>query len=136
LSGNVDKKESFEPSTHLLTLTERVEADNEVEADVEVRLVVHNIFVDFDAFAESLLLNKGETNVLLDLQFHLFVVRRSRVESHVVHFDGLIVLLLLKEDVSHVHTEAGSLRVLLVLQDDGVGVQGFLVETVNMVHVS
>jgi len=135
-AGDVNKKEAFEPGAHLLTLTERVEADNKVEANVEVRLVVHDVLVYFDSLAESFLLNQSETNVLLDLKFHLFVVRRSGIESHVVHLDGLIVLLLLEENVSHVHAEAGSLGVLLVLQDNSVRVKGLLMESVDVIHVS
>jgi hypothetical protein len=54
-SGNINKKESFEPGAHLLTLAERVEADNEVEANVEIRLVVHDVLVDLDTLTESLL---------------------------------------------------------------------------------
>jgi len=43
---------------------------------------------------------------------------------------------LLEEDVSHIDTEARSLRVLLVLEDDGVRVESFLMESVNVIHVS
>ena len=47
----------------------------------------------------------------------------------------MIEFLLLKVDVAHVHSQSGGLRVLLVFQNDGVGIECFLVQVVGVVHI-
>ena len=42
---------------------------------------------------------------------------------------------MLEVDVAHVDSEATGLGILLVFEDDGVGVQGLLVEAVGVVHI-
>jgi hypothetical protein len=59
----------------------------------------------------------------------------SGVQSHVVHLDSLVKLLLLEVDIAHVHSQSTGLRVLLVLQDDCVRVERLLMESVCVVHV-
>ena len=60
---------------------------------------------------------------------------RGGVDRHVVVLDSQVVLLLLEEDVAHVHAKTGRLRVLLVFQDNRVTVNGFLMKSVCVVHI-
>ena len=88
-----------------------------------------------DGFAESLLFYECQAYVLLNLKLHFFILLRSGVDRHVVVLDGQVVLLLLEEDVAHVHSQTGCLRVLLVFQDNRVTVNGFLMKSVCVVHI-
>ena len=58
------------------------------------------------------------------------------IESHVIHLNGLVILLLFEEDVAHVDSESASLRILLILKNDGVTVESFSVQSVSVVHIS
>jgi hypothetical protein len=51
-----------------------VQADDKVEANIELWLVIHDVFVDLDSLTESLLLDQGQSHVLLDLKLHLFIL--------------------------------------------------------------
>jgi hypothetical protein len=132
---NIDHQQPFEPGAHFFSFAECVQAHNQVEADVEVSGVVHDVLVHFDGFAETLLLDEGECDVALNLELHLLVLVGGAVEGHVVHFYGLIVLLLLKKDVAHIDSESAGLGVLLVLQNNCVTVECLGVEAVGMVLV-
>jgi hypothetical protein len=134
-SGDVDHQKSFEPCSHFLAFTEGVEAHNQVEADVVVRSVVHDIFVDLNGFSKALLLDECKGDITLDSELHLLVLVGGAVEGHVVHLDGLVKLFLLKVDVSHVDAQTGCLGVLFVLKDNCVAVKGLCMESVSMVHV-
>jgi len=134
--GDVNHQKTFKPGPHFFTLTKGVQAHDKVEADVEVSSVIHDVLIDLDGFAKALLLHEGKGNVTLDLELHLFVLVGDGVKRHVVHLDSLIVLFLLKKDVSHVHSKAGGLGILFIFEYDGVRVECFLVQTVRVVHIS
>ena len=74
---DIDEKETFEPGAHLFLVAKGVKADDQVEADIEIGSVVHDILVHLDCFAEALLLDECEADILLDLQLHLFVLLRG-----------------------------------------------------------
>jgi len=131
----VDHEEPFEPGAHFFLLTQGIKANDEVEADVEVWGVVHDVFIHLDGLAEALLLDQGESHILLDLQLHLFVLLGGAVDGHVVVLDGFVVLLLFEKDVAHVHTQAGGLRVLFVFQYNRVAVDSLLVKSVCVIHI-
>jgi hypothetical protein len=71
-----------------------------------------------------------------DGKLHFFVLLHGGIESHVVHLDGLVEFTLLKVDVAHVHSQPTGLRVLLILENNCVGVNCLLMQAVSMVHVS
>ena len=60
---------------------------------------------------------------------------RDLVEGHAVHLDRARVLLLLVVDVAHVDAQPAALRVLLVLDDDRVGVERLGVHSARVVLV-
>ena len=62
-------------------------------------------------------------------------VQGDLVEGHAAHLDGARVLLLLVVDVTHVDAQPAALRVLLVLDDDGVGVERLGVHAARVVLV-
>ena len=132
---DIDQKKALEPSAHLFFVTKGIEADNQVETDVEVGSVVHDILVHLDSLTKALLLDQSQANILLDLQFHFLVLLGGRINCHVVILDRHVPLLLLKINVTHVDAQARRLRILLVLQDDRVSVDSFSVKAIGVVHV-
>lgn len=65
----------------------------------------------------------------------LFAGGRNLVEGHAVHLYRLRVLLLFVVDVPHVHSQSPRLRVLLVLDNQLVSVQGFFVHLIVVVSI-
>jgi hypothetical protein len=71
---DLNHEKFLEPGAHLFLLTEGVQADDKVEANIELWLVIHNVLVDLDSLTESLLLDQSQSHVLLDLKLHLFIL--------------------------------------------------------------
>ena len=132
---DVNQEQALEPSPHLLLVTKCIQAHDQVETNVEVGRIVHNILIHLNSLAEALLLDQGQSYILLDFELHFLVLLSGAVNGHVVVLDGHVVLLLLKVDVAHVDTQAGRLWILLVLQNDRVAVNRLSVESICMVHV-
>eukprot|EP00962_Isochrysis_galbana_P035659 scaffold12233_cov129-Isochrysis_galbana.AAC.5 len=97
-----------------LAVAERIIAEHQVEARVHIGRRLHN---------------------LLDLGLDLFSCGGDLVERHAVHFDRGGILALLVVDVAHVDPQPTRLRVLLVLDDERVGVERLAVEPVCVVLV-
>jgi len=132
---DIDQEEALEPRTHFLLVAQGVQAHDQVEADVEIGSIVHDVLIHFDSLTKALLFDQGQADIFFNFQLHLLVLLSGGVDRHIVVFNGHIILLLLEIDVAHVHTQARRLRVLLVLQNNRVTVDGFGVEAVSMVHV-
>ena len=101
---DVNHKESLKPGPHLVLLTQSVQANNQVEAYVKVGRVIHDILVDLDGLAEFLEFNEGQPHILLNFEFHLFILLHSWVQGHVVHLDGLFEFFLLEIYVTHINS--------------------------------
>ena len=132
---DINKKETLEPCSHLFFVAEGVKAHNEIEADIEVGSVIHDVFIHLDGLAEALLLNKSQTNILLNLKLHLLILLRCGVNCHVVILDGHIILLLLEVNIAHIDTESRGLGILLVLEDNSVTIDSLGVQSIGVVHV-
>ena len=133
---DINQEKTLEPRAHFLFVSKRIQADNQVESHVEIWRVIHYVLIHLYRFAKALLLDKSKTDILFDLEFHLFVLLSGRINGHIVVLDSHIVFLLLEVDVAHVDTQAGRLGILLVLQNDRVTVDCLGVQSIRMVHVS
>jgi hypothetical protein len=93
-----------------------------METDIEIGGIVHDILIDFNCLAKALLLYESQSDISFDFELHLFVLVRCAVKRHIVHLNCLVVLLLFKENVAHIHSQTTRLRVLLVFENDSVAV--------------
>lgn len=106
-----------------------------METNIEVSGIIHDVFVNFDCFSESFLLDESQSDVSFDFELHLFVLVSCTVKRHIVHFYCLVVLLLLEKNVAHVDSKTTCLGVLLVFENDCIAVESLRVQTVCVVHV-
>jgi hypothetical protein len=88
-----------------------------------VRRSLHYDLLAFDGVLKLAQLDEGVSDVAHDLEAHVLGCFGDLVESHAVHLDGSGVFFLRKVDIAHVDSQAACLRLLLVLDDERVGVE-------------
>lgn len=88
-----------------------------------VRRPLHDDFLALDSVLELPKLHKRMSDVPHDFEAHVFRGLGDLVQSHAIHFDGCGLLLLCELDIAHVDSEPACLRLLLVLDDQSVGVE-------------
>mmetsp|Transcript_19843 Transcript_19843/g.46132 ORF Transcript_19843/g.46132 Transcript_19843/m.46132 type:complete len:255 (-) Transcript_19843:524-1288(-) len=129
----LDVEELQKTTLHLVLVTKCVIAKDEVEACHEIQMssTMHKqILIGVDGIWELMHLEEGVTDVAHDLESNGLHIVRDLIKSHSVHLDGSSPLFLLEVDVTHIHTEAATEGVLLVLDNLGVDCQGFIVVVV------
>tara|TARA_B110000971_G_C19778936_1_gene394379 strand:+ start:169 stop:702 length:534 start_codon:yes stop_codon:yes gene_type:complete len=125
-----------ETSLHLLSVAKGKVAENEIEARLKVRHGIHYGFEGLDGVLELTKAHKCVSNVAEDFEPNFLSGVWDLVEGHAVHLNSLGELLLTVVDVAHVDAQPAALRILLVLHDNRVRVQSFLVHAVLLVNVS
>jgi len=91
---------------HAGAVAERVVAEEEVEARLEVGPLLEDDLVVGGGLDELAHLDEGERDILVDVELEVLVGDRYLVERHAVHLDRFEVLLLLKVDVADVGLQA------------------------------
>ena len=56
---DVNQEQALKPCSHLFFVSKCVQADDQVEADIKIRGLIHDVFIHLDCLAKALLLNKG-----------------------------------------------------------------------------
>mmetsp|Transcript_1870 Transcript_1870/g.8312 ORF Transcript_1870/g.8312 Transcript_1870/m.8312 type:complete len:418 (-) Transcript_1870:97-1350(-) len=122
-------------SAHPVGVAEGKVAEDEIESGLEVRHLGHDGFVALNRILVLPQADEGVSNVPEDLEAQLLARLRNLVQRLAVHFDGLVVFSLLVVDVPHVHLESACLRILVIPDDDAVGLQSLVIQAVLMVAV-
>ena len=91
-----------------------------MESYCMVWLLIHDTSILLEGSAIATEFNITEGDVLLDLDFHKFVVFVNSVKAHTVELESLFVVSEFKLNIAHIHPESACMGTVLVLEDDRV----------------